>query len=195
MKIYIYAIWFSISKKYYIGQTCNLKKRIPDHFKSGSLVCKALWKYDEWQISILHTCKTRNEANRIEIEEIRNFNSVAPNGYNLTAGGDGLFNPSIETRRKISEARRGKYHSEKTKKKMSINHANISGDKNPMKHPEVAIKVSKALKGTQYRLGCQHSEETKKKIGTAQKGRKHSKRTKIKMSISNLRNRLTKLED
>lgn len=87
MKIYIYAIWFPTSKKYYIGQTQNLKARMQAHFKSRNIIYNALWKYNDWQISVLHTCKTRDEANRIEIEEIRNFNSVVPNGYNLTKGG------------------------------------------------------------------------------------------------------------
>jgi len=97
MRIYIYAIWFPTSKKYYIGQTCNLKARMKNHFYSGSLVYYALWKYDDWKISILHTCKTRDEAYRIEIEEIRNYNSIAPNGYNLTRGGDGSFSLLEET--------------------------------------------------------------------------------------------------
>jgi len=75
-KIYIYKIWFPTSKKYYIGQTSNLIAKIKYHLRSGSLVYKALWKYDDWEILILHTCKTQDEANRIEREEIRNFNSI-----------------------------------------------------------------------------------------------------------------------
>ncbi|MEK0351237.1 MAG: NUMOD3 domain-containing DNA-binding protein [Nitrosopumilus sp.] len=117
MKIYIYQIWFPTSKKYYIGQTCNIQKRMHEHLRAGSVICKALWKYDDWQVAILHTCKSRDEANRIEIEEIRNFNSVAPNGYNLTRGGEGTTHCEI-TKEKIRNARRGTHASKETKKKM-----------------------------------------------------------------------------
>ena len=86
--IYIYQIYFPTSDKCYIGQTKALDKRMKEHLRSDSVVCKALWKYDDWTVSILHTCQSRDVANTLEVEEIRNFNSVAPNGYNLTSGGE-----------------------------------------------------------------------------------------------------------
>jgi predicted GIY-YIG superfamily endonuclease len=112
MKIFIYLIWFPTSRKYYVGQTCNLKQRMEEHLRSGSTVCKALYKYDDWKVSILHSCENEDEAKRIEIEEIRNFNSVAPNGYNLTHGGEGAgvgnknaqgHTMSEDGRKKVSE--------------------------------------------------------------------------------------------
>ena len=67
MKIYVYAIYFPTNCKYYIGITNNLKRRLSrDHFNSNSLIGKALNKYDDWTILILHTCRTRNQANKIE---------------------------------------------------------------------------------------------------------------------------------
>ena len=203
-RIYIYAIYFPTSNKYYVGQTKNIKTRIPLHFYSGNLVCKALWKYDNWQISILHTCKTRDEANRIEIEEIRNFNSVTPNGYNLTHGGEGLFNPSEETKNKMKARMKGnKYrvgckHTKETKEKMSASHQGNQNAKG-LKHTEQAKKkigraVSKRNTGNKYNLGKKLSEKTKRKISESHLGKKHSKQTKIKMSISQLKNSLIKLE-
>ena len=80
---------------------------------------------------------------------------------NMTDGGDGLKSPSIETRRKIAESVRElmkdesvkRNLSEKAKKQMqnkefrqmlSIATTNaISGDKNPIKNPVHAAKISK----------------------------------------------------
>jgi len=168
MKIHIYKIYFPTSNKCYIGQTAFLEKRMSQHLGNEYLIGRALRKYDDWQVSILHTCKTRDEANRIEIEEIRNFNCVASNGYNLTAGGDGFFGKHTEaTKLKMSNAAKGRRFSEKTKEKLSEamqgrknaqgyvhlkeqneNQSNaMQGDKNPMKCPEVAVKISKAMQG------------------------------------------------
>lgn len=157
MKIYIYIIYFPESGRlfpYYIGYTNNPHRRmLQGHLRFDSLVGRALNKYDEWQVSILHTVKTYEEAKRIEIEEIRNYNCVAPNGYNLTAGGDGGFNPSPETRKKLSKAAKRENLSEETLKKKSD-----------------AIR------------GKHHSEETIEKIRESQIGRHPSEETIKKMS-------------
>ena len=147
MKIYIYLIYFPTSKRpnpHYVGVSNNLERRMFQHLENSSLVGNALDKYDDWIIKKLHTCKTYEEAFRIEIEEIRNFNCVAPNGYNLTAGGEGLFNPSEETREKMSK-------------------------NNSMLNPEIAKKQGIAQRGIQAgeknsMYGRHHSEESKEKI-------------------------------
>jgi len=170
-RIHIYCIYFPTNNKYYIGQTIHLEKRMSEHLKSGSLVCKALRKYDDWKISILHTCKSRDEANRIEIEEIRNFNSVHPNGYNLTAGGDGgdtfTNNPNKEeTRKKMQEkknakgykfteeqlerlrdAHRGLHPTDETKEKMRVARQGLYLTK------EAREKISEAMKGNKHATG------------------------------------------
>ena len=107
------------------------------HICSGSLVCKALLKVNNWQVSILHICKTRDEANRIEIEEIRNFNSVAPNGYNLTHGGEGagLENKNAQ----------GYKHSDEAKRKMSV-----AAHKNWIKRKMITSLKRKFLEGLEY---------------------------------------------
>lgn len=170
MKIYIYAIWFPTSKKYYIGQTRNLKSRLEGHFISGSLVCKALWKYDNWQVSILHTIEDQNNANLMEIEDIRNFNSVAPNGYNLTRGGDGIdgYHHTKEAKKKIGNANKG--------------NTNMRGKKNPA--------VSESNK---RRKGYKHSKETKEKIGAGNRGKIVSKKARIKIAIARIKYSLKKL--
>ena len=86
----------------------------------------------------------------------------------------------------------GKHHTEKTKMKMKANHADVSGEKNPMygvhrsgenstfygKHhtEETKIKISKSRKGkcagkNNSNYGKPRSEEVKKKISESLKGK------------------------
>ena len=195
-KVYIYRIYFPASGKCYIGQTKDLQRRMKEHLKSGQVVCKALYKYDDWAISVLHTCKTRDEANRIEIEEIRNFNSVVPNGYNVTAGGGGMS---------------GCTHTDEWKKEQSIRlqgnqngKGKNLGNKNGIgyKHTTEAIEKIK-------QAGCRPcSEETIEKIRRSNLGIKKPETTKrniennpmknsevvLKWKLSRLKTSIKKLE-
>lgn len=180
-KIYIYQIWFPTSNKSYIGMTQDIKKRMENHLYVNSLVGKALRKYDDWQIYILHTVKNRDIASLIEIEEIRNFNSIVPNGYNLTRGGEGFSKPhSKETKKKIRQAKLGKKTgplSEEHKKKLSV-----------------ALKDRKLTKETRAKMsiahigikGKHHSEEAKEKIRQARLGMKFTKEHKANLRASHL---------
>jgi len=126
--IYIYRIYFPTSKRkapYYIGQTINLNGRLNNHLKSKYLVGNAMRKYDDQQFSILHKTKSKAKADKLEIAEIAAHNSVAPDGYNLTAGGDGgdtfsgkTENEILEIGKKISEANKGHQVSKETIEKI-----------------------------------------------------------------------------
>lgn len=104
-----------------------------EHLKSDKLVCKALWKYDDWQVSILYACKSRDEANRIEIEEICNFKSIHPNGYNLIVGGCGGTIYCEVTRKKIGDTLRGRKNPAvcKSNKLRAGQSSKLKGRKNP----------------------------------------------------------------
>ena len=177
--------------------TNNLKARLPRHLSSNNLVGRALRKYDNWQISILHIRTYKEEAKLLEIESIRNFNSIYPNGYNQTRGGDGLNGywkgrkRSKENIENIRKSQLGKRHSEETKKK-------IRG----FKHTEEAKeKIRQA-----GRRPCK--EETKEKIRNGNLGKKHpemikrnikdnpmkNSKSKLKWRISRLRTSIKKLE-
>lgn len=173
MKIFIYKIYFPTSKKYYIGQTNDLDKRMIQHLNHHFLVGNALWKYDDWKILILHTCKTRDEANRIEIECIRNSNSIAPNGYNLTRGGDGQ-DPKITA--KIGKANKGRKYTKEINKK-------------------------KGSPGNQFAKGHQCSKESKKKMGHLRnqfaKGKnlgKNNPSHRLDIKVKRLKRRLIRFE-
>jgi len=117
--------------------------------------------------------------------------------HNRTGGGEGLSNPSIETRRKKSEAGRKRVQSEKTRKKVSLAHKgrvhteqsrhNMSRGQKGLKRSESHRKnISRALTGRQIseehcknislaKTGTKYSEESKKTISESLKGRKLSK--------------------
>jgi len=189
-RLYIYCIWFPTSKKRYIGQTCNLERRIPRHLRSDNLVGRALQKYDDWQVSVLHTCKSRDIANLLEIEEIRNFNSLNPNGYNMTAGGDGSngFKHTEESIEKISIGMVGKNKGCKGYKCSDLSReiarkgiTKRNEEKNPMKDPKVAKKQGIAQQGIQ--VG--------KKNGNYKSGRytKEAKMKRLQEKIKELENK------
>ena len=93
---------------------------------------------------------------------------------------------SDETRKKQSERAKGrpsgwkgKHPTDETRKKISENHADVSGSNHPLwgKHlsDETKQKISEAQKGKK------HSEETKAKMSKARKGRKLSDEHKAKL--------------
>jgi group I intron endonuclease len=104
----IYKIVSKSNGKIYIGQTkYSLDKRIAQHIKDNKTpVQKAINKYglESFEISIIDEADTRKELSEKEVYWIKELNSKAPNGYNLTDGGDGLINPTKETREKIGKA-------------------------------------------------------------------------------------------
>lgn len=102
-RIYIYAVHFPTKNKYYIGQSYDVKNRLEQHRVLNYPVGKALRKYNNYQVFVLHTCETRDEANLIEIEEIRNFNSIVPNGYNLTRGGGGVVGHKLTAEQRANK--------------------------------------------------------------------------------------------
>lgn len=93
----IYKIVNKINNKVYIGQSINIDKRIKEHFwKSqcekdvsyNSALHNAIRKYGkenfEWEI--IEECEIE-EIDEKEKYYIQFYNSLAPNGYNILAGG------------------------------------------------------------------------------------------------------------
>lgn len=209
----IYKITNNINGKLYVGQTRQkLNNRIKGHKHSkvqrGVDVAIAKYGWENFSVAVIEECPLESLGER-EIFWIAELNSKAPNGYNLTDGGEGLVNPSEETRAKMSANRpdisgeknpnygkktppevcakisasnkgktKGKKRkplSEEHKAKVSANHTDVSGEKNPnygkKTPPEVCAKISTANKGKPSpRKGKKHSLETRAKISAAHKG-------------------------
>ena len=96
--------------------------------------------------------------------------------HNLTDGGEGPSGAVIseETRRKMSEAIKGKTHSEESKRKMSEAQKGNTNWLGKTHSEETKRKMSEASKGNNYNLGKTHSEERKRKQSEASKGEKGS---------------------
>lgn len=109
----IYLARNKLNGKAYVGQTAvPLELRIARHLRSNAgIFPSALRKYrDGFAFEIVAYCSTKRQADVLEALYISHFNTKAPNGYNLTVGGNGGikgFKHSEKTRQKIAAARCG----------------------------------------------------------------------------------------
>lgn len=192
----IYCIENITDGKKYIGKGSDIKKRWSDHiylFKNNkhyNSYMQRIWnKYGKnvFKFYIIEECNKNNLVSK-EKYYIKKMKTKTPNGYNLTDGGEGMENPSIETRRKISIASGNRHHADETKKKMSILY---SGNGNPMfgrKHSrKTKIKMSKnhvdvsgeknhffGKPSPKGMLGKHPSNDTIKKLSKSLKGNKNA---------------------
>jgi len=142
-----YKITNLVNDKCYIGiTTMALEKRWRDHL-SNAKVGKKSYLYDSIRKygfenfiieEIAVPLKGIEDLKELEKNIISQESSKAPNGYNLTDGGDGVrgYSPSLETRKKISDSCKGKPNLKNRK------------PRGPMKE-ETKLKIKNTLKGTQ----------------------------------------------
>jgi len=170
----IYKAVNKVSWKTYVGKTAFLLgRRIAAHLawaksKKGPhggnsvyfhrALRKAMRSGVEFEWSIIDHAGTEEELNRKERSWIKKLSCKAPRGYNCTDGGEGLSNPSEETRKKMREAQRGENNPMKRPEVAAKVAAKISGENHPMKRPEVVAKIS----GKNHPMyGKHHTEKTK----------------------------------
>lgn len=160
MNGYIYMITNKINGKQYIGQTINPEARWLKHLSVArgtypykSYFYNSINKYgpDNFTFEIVLECEAC-ELEEKEQEYIAKYNTLYPNGYNLTPGGKKLYkenNPfykrkhSEDTKLKLSLANRGRTHTAKWKAEASKRN---KGENNPFygkKHSEESLKKMK----------------------------------------------------
>lgn len=107
----------------YIGKGKDIKRRIYASHKKSPYINNAINKYGKKNF-IWYIVEYCEPEDMIYWEQyyIKEWNTKVPNGYNLTDGGQGVLNPSIETKIKMSVARLGITLPESTKKAMSLAH-------------------------------------------------------------------------
>lgn len=200
---YIYRIKNKITKKYYIGESkkkdvkwrWNEHKKTIEKNKGCPALRDAVKKYgiENFEFSVLIICFD-DERFKYEKEYIKKYNSVVPNGYNITNGGEGGgFQGKKHTEQMKTDLRN------KSKQKYIDNpelKTQISErNKIIMKNPEIRDKIKNGLLNSEKwkkakeenRAGNyknnKHSEEMKNKISEGVK--KHyanNQKTKNKIS-------------
>lgn len=120
----IYLITNLINGKQYVGQTIHtVQERWANHLcrKSGcTSLRRAIEKYgkDSFEIHPIDDAETQAELDEKERFWIKELNTLAPKGYNLTSGGDHVIFTE-EVKNKIRLANTGRKCSEESKAKIS----------------------------------------------------------------------------
>ena len=203
---YIYLITDTTNNMKYTGKHhYNKEGELDPNYHGSGVIIKNIYKKrpETLKEEYIKTCYSEEEMCSDEQYYIKFYNTLWPNGYNLTEGGDGEIKCeevrkkiseaskgrklSEETRKKISETlkgrpspNKGKHHSEEAKKKIGAVHK----DKHPSE--ETRRKISNAQKGEKnHMFGKKHSEETRRKISDVNKGKKLSEEHRRKLSEIN----------
>jgi len=178
MPHYVYITTNLINGKQYIGD--HSPKRISDkYYGSGILILSAINKYNiiNFKRENLEEFNTKEEAFNAQEKYIKEYNTLTPNGYNISPkGGIGVkewichseetkekMSKSHkgkkhlnETKEKISKSKRGQKHTDETKKRISLSH---EGKKQTI---EVIEKRIKKIKGTHQRKRTEKELEARK---------------------------------
>jgi len=134
-KFTIYLRRNKVNGKCYVGQTSDFKRRENEwkclnYYYANGHICNDRAKYglDNWTVETLAEVDNREDAWELEQRFINDYNTLWPNGYNLSKGGGGPngVHHSDETRQKMSEAKKGeknywygKHLYDETRQKMS----------------------------------------------------------------------------
>jgi len=208
MKHLVYITNNLINNKQYIGD--HTTKNINDSYLgSGLLIKKAIKKYgkENFQKEILKICKTKKEAFDKQKKYIKEYNTLIPNGYNISPKGGhnvkGCF--SDESKKKISDSLKKTY---KNNPELAENiRRKITGRK-------LSEEIKKSLKGRKsHRKGLllkeeygdkseeirkklkkPKSKEHRKKLSEAKKGIPMSEETKRKISQTTKGNKIISIE-
>lgn len=167
MKYEVYRITNTVNNKKYIGITTQgildrfRKHQVEANNGSERYLCKAFRKYgiESFKIEFLDNAESYEELLKKEIYYIGKEDTLAPNGYNMTLGGEGALGRkhTVEAKQKISEKRKGFKYSDEEKERIR----------------QKSLEIS-------YWKGKKLPEETRKKISESKKGKKLSEETKEK---------------
>lgn len=157
----IYKIENRLSGKAYIGITRQpVKNRWKAHYSEANCgsrmraVHAALRAHglEAFTFEVIGSAATAEEATAKERMAIVIFGSVAPGGYNLTAGGEGTESPALETRQRMRAAQLGRKQSAETIEKRR---RSLTGRK---RNPDSIKKSADARRGVkrsdEFRAAC-----------------------------------------
>jgi group I intron endonuclease len=141
--MFVYKITNEVNGKSYIGRTArSLKARFLEHCSASSqclLLHRAIVKYgrDNFSIIALGEARDSDELNRLEQSFIIEYGTLAPNGYNLTTGGDAPQH-SAETKAKMSRSHKGKVFTDEHRENLSRTHRGLKQNRTPLWNARIA---------------------------------------------------------
>jgi group I intron endonuclease len=184
--VFIYVITNDVNDKAYVGlhSGTDLNKRWGNHLASARMgescaLYNAIRKYGENKFHITAIWSGYILPDKLKMLEryyIRCFQTMRPNGYNLTEGGDGSF--GFRHSEEHKQSMRGRPFSQETRQKMSRLH------KGKTISAEQRRTVSEKMRGNKHLLGHRHSEETRAKLSIA--GRKRIVTEEMRAKLSRL---------
>lgn len=183
-----YKITHIDSGKAYIGVTTRtLAHRWSRHKTAaktrGSALAGAIIKYGADRFSIEHIANATCMDDLLDLERmlIAQERTKAPFGYNLTAGGEGAFDPAESTRAKIGAIHRGRRRSPETVEKIRaalLARAPMS-EATRLKHQESTWK-----KTSETNRSRQWTDESREKVRRAMVGKPRSAASLAKQSAT-----------
>lgn len=188
----MYGIVYKITNKLtnfkYIGQTIHsLNHRWNEHKNNAkrgmdTYFYKAIRKYgiENFIIEQIAEANSKQELNALEIKYIQEYNSLAPNGYNISTGGEGGNNFSNNPNITLI-----KQHMSEGRKRYFTNWTEEERNSYSEKRRQIALNPNGTMQSKEYkekmRIACtgkKHSKETRKKISEATLGKEVPKESR-----------------
>ncbi|NMC60393.1 MAG: GIY-YIG nuclease family protein [Candidatus Methanofastidiosa archaeon] len=166
---YVYITTNVVNGKQYIGD--HSSNNLNDNYLgSGVAFRKAIKKYgkENFTKQILELFNTKEEAEGAQLFYIERFNTLIPNGYNISPSGGIHW---------------GGVHSEESKRKMSLSK---KGKPSWNKGKTNVYSEETRLKWSEKRKGKKLSDESKIKLSKSTKGKILNPNTRHKISISKM---------
>lgn len=197
---YVYLTTNKITGKQYVGDRSVNDIENDRYLGSGVHIKISIKKYgkDNFHKEILETFDFRSEAYKAQEKFINIYNTLEPNGYNISPkGGCNEKNShSEESKKKISKHNKGKILSESTKEKIRQSKLNISDETKK----KIGIASANRSLDSNYRCGStnrgketwmkgkHHTDESKELNRQKHLGIKHSEESNKKKSLPGNKN-------
>lgn len=222
---FVYRLTNTVTGKHYIGICASkVQRRWRRHVNSANANkarnrnCPALHgairKYGEqvFTVETLYEAVSWLEAQKVERGLIAQYGTMAPNGYNLTCGGEGVLGRKVtdEQRKAMGDRSRGRKHSPESKARMSASlkqrewrpeeKRRLAEMGRKRAHDPALAEERKRLarlpsrvaaanrnieKAVASNRGRKASVETKQKMSAWQIGKQHSDETKARIGAAN----------
>ena len=127
-KYYIYKITNNLNNKIYVGQHKERPHETPREYMGKGIALRSAYKkygiqnFTKEIIEYLYDDDKHEKVSEREKFWIKELNSLYPNGYNISQGGEGGCPKESAKKGALTRKQRGYRHSQQTKNKISKSH-------------------------------------------------------------------------